>query len=102
MSNWAEPHIAKLREGKVAVFCPKGRSMEPLIMSGQRVMVGTLAHRKPCDYLEIGDVVLVTLKGRTYLHLVKDIAGGKYLIGNNRGGINGWVSIEAIHGVRFG
>jgi hypothetical protein len=48
--------------------------------------------------LQVGDIVLVRLKGRDYLHLIKAINGGRCLIGNNRGGINGWVGIGSIYG----
>ena len=44
------------------------------------------------------DIVLVRVKGRDFLHLIKDIQGDRYLIGNNRGGINGWVGLSAIFG----
>ena len=40
-----------------------------------------------------------TLVGaQQYLHLVKAIQGSRYLIGNNRGKINGWVDRSNIHG----
>jgi len=48
--------------------------------------------------LQVGDVVLVRVKGRDYLHLIKAINGGRCLIGNNRGGINGWVGASSIYG----
>jgi hypothetical protein len=32
------------------------------------------------------------------LHLVKAIDGGRFLIGNNRGGVNGWVGPNGIYG----
>jgi hypothetical protein len=47
--------------------------------------------------------VLCRCKGNVYVHLVKAIRGHgdqrRYLIGNNRGGLNGWVNRAAIHGV---
>lgn len=53
---------------------------------------------EPCDpvSLSIGDIVLVRVQYRNYLHLVKAIKGDQYLIGNNRGGNNGWVGGRAI------
>lgn len=48
--------------------------------------------------LEVGDVVLVRVAGKDYLHLIKAISGGRCLIGNNRGGINGWVGRQSIYG----
>ena len=45
-----------------------------------------------------GDVVLVRARGRVYLHLVKAVQGDRALIGNNRGGTNGWVNRAAVYG----
>jgi hypothetical protein len=41
----------------------------------------------------------VRVKGNVYLHLIKAINGERFLIGNNRGGINGWVNAKNIYGV---
>jgi hypothetical protein len=38
------------------------------------------------------------VSGNQYLHLVKAIQGDRYQIGNNRGGINGWVTRHQIFG----
>ncbi|MCA9710545.1 MAG: hypothetical protein KDK70_32185 [Myxococcales bacterium] len=50
----------------------------------------------------VGDAVLCRVRGRGYLHLVKAVQGHgaacRYLIGNNRGGLNGWVPRAAIYG----
>jgi len=40
--------------------------------------------------LAVGDIVLCKVKGNVYLHLVKTLDQGRVLIGNNRGGTNGW------------
>lgn len=48
--------------------------------------------------LKVGDIVLCKVKGREYLHLIKAIQGHRYQIGNNRGGINGWISRGGIYG----
>lgn len=44
----------------------------------------------PREKLEVGDVVLARVNGKDYLHLIKAIDQGRFLIGNNRGGTNGW------------
>ena len=49
--------------------------------------------------LHPGDIVLCKVRGHQYLHLVKAVQGNRYLIGNNRGGINGWVGRSAIFGI---
>ena len=38
------------------------------------------------------------VKGSDYLHLIKAIDRGRFQIGNNRGGINGWVGEGSIYG----
>lgn len=95
--SWATNHIAKLQTGETVSFRPKGNSMKPKINSGDLVTV----EPKVTDLAE-DDIVLCKVKGAHYLHLIKSvkIEGDKklYLIGNNRGGINGWVGINAIYG----
>ncbi|MFI5268011.1 MAG: hypothetical protein ACHQ7M_11600 [Chloroflexota bacterium] len=49
--------------------------------------------------LHVGDIVLAKVHGREYQHLIKATQGGRLLIGNNRGGVNGWVGAHAIYGV---
>ncbi|HEY7780405.1 MAG TPA: hypothetical protein VIC85_09365 [Ktedonobacterales bacterium] len=39
------------------------------------------------------------MRGTEYLHLIRAIQDDRVLIGNNRGGINGWVGRQAIFGV---
>ncbi|MFO0562828.1 MAG: hypothetical protein U0269_32715 [Polyangiales bacterium] len=48
--------------------------------------------------VEVGDVVLCTVRGTQYLHLVKARQGERLLIGNNVGGTNGWISHGQLHG----
>jgi hypothetical protein len=38
------------------------------------------------------------VKGAQYLHLIKAIQGERFQIGNNRGGINGWITQRQIFG----
>ena len=56
---------------------------------------------EPCDpaTLRVGDIVLVRVKGKDYLHLIKAVNQGRLLIGNNRGGTNGWVGHNCIYGI---
>jgi len=58
--------------------------MKPKVMSGAFVTL------EPRDTYGVGDIVLARVKGNIYLHLIKAVQGGRYQIGNNRGGINGW------------
>jgi hypothetical protein len=48
--------------------------------------------------LAVGDIVLCRVRGAQYLHLIKAIQGERFQIGNNRGGINGWVTRRQIFG----
>jgi len=92
--NWATFAIEALQRGEVTRISPRGHSMHG------RVEDGDLVTLEPCDpaTLKIGDVVLVRAKGHVYLHLIKAVDRGRYLIGNNRGGTNGWVSTNSIYG----
>lgn len=94
--NW-KLHIEKLQKGETASFRPKGNSMQPRIESGNLVTVSP-----DITDLKEGDIVFCKVKGNFYVHLVKGekTEGDKklYLIGNNKGGINGWVGTGAIYG----
>jgi translation initiation factor IF-1 len=69
--------------------------MRPKVNDGDRVTVEPLSED---DDLSVGDIVLCTVRGAQYLHLVKALQGDRIQIGNNRGHINGWVSRGAIYG----
>jgi len=93
--NWATHAIEALSRGQTVQVKPRGHSMQGKVNDGDTV---TLA---PCDpdTLRVGDIVLVRAKGHIYLHLIKAIDRSRFLIGNNRGGINGWVGPNAIYGI---
>jgi hypothetical protein len=93
--GWADSHIARLAEGETVQFRPRGNSMVGKIASGQLCTVQPLAHG---DALAVDDIVLCRVKGNQYLHLVKAIQGERFQIGNNRGGINGWITRRQIFG----
>lgn len=94
--NW-KFHKENLQEGITTSFRPKGNSMQPRIESGNLVTVSA----DVSDVSE-GDVVFCKVKGKHYVHLVKAVKTQSdkkmYLIGNNKGGINGWVSEKGIFG----
>jgi len=93
--NWADEYIKALRRGETVQFRPCGRSMEGKIADGQLVIVEPLRGRIP----KVGDVVLCSVQGAQYLHLVKAVKRGLYQIGNNKGRLNGWCSLEHIYGL---
>ena len=93
--SWA-PHAKEaLRRGEAATVRPRGHSMKSKVNDGATV---TLAPVDPAD-LRVGDIVLVRVHGTDYLHLIKAINGNRFLIGNNRGGTNGWVGPHCIYGI---
>jgi hypothetical protein len=68
-------------------------------------MAGKIASGQLCTVepvtdqtLAVGDIVLCRVSGNQYLHLIKAIQGERFQIGNNRGGINGWVTRRQIFG----
>jgi SOS-response transcriptional repressor LexA len=93
--SWAAHAKDALRRGETVKVRPRGNSMVGKINSGDLVTL------TPCDpdTLKVGDIVLVRVHGNDYLHLVKAVNQGRFLIGNNRGGINGWVGRNAIYGL---
>ncbi|HUQ30998.1 MAG TPA: S24 family peptidase [Pyrinomonadaceae bacterium] len=93
--SWAKFAIEKLKNGETVQIRPRGHSMKGKVNDGDLVTV------EPCDPegLSVGDIVLVRVKGNDYLHLIKALNQGRFLIGNNRGGVNGWVGHNCIHGV---
>lgn len=84
--GWADFAIKQLQEGKTATIIPTGNSMKGKVESKSKVTVEPVE----LDKLEVGDIVLCKVKGNQYLHLIKAIDKKRFLIGNNRGRINGW------------
>jgi hypothetical protein len=79
--------LEKLLNGETFITSEKGNSMVPLIKSGQnhKLEPATL------ETIEVGDITYAKVKGNFYTHLVKAKNKEKgCLIGNNKGGINGW------------
>ena len=93
--GWADGHIAKLLSGQTVQFRPRGNSMVGKISSGD---LSTVAPLDEDTALAPGDIVLCRVSGNQYLHLVKAIQGERFQIGNNRGHINGWVTLRQIFG----
>lgn len=92
--SWATHYIDALNRNKPVEFKPRGNSMRPRIKSGELVTVCPINRE-----LKVGDVVLCKVKGTHYLHLVSAIKGTKYRISNNKGHINGWISLNSIFGI---
>lgn len=86
--GWATAAIHALKDGATVTIRPRGSSMEPLVHSGQECVIEPVSIAN----VQKGDIVLCVVHGREYLHLVKAKNKGSVLIGNNRGGINGWTT----------
>jgi hypothetical protein len=95
---WADRYIEGLLAGNTVSFRPQGGSMRGRIESGQLVTVEPLSRE-----LKVDDVVLCRVAGSQYLHLVKATRGKgedrQFLIGNNRGGTNGWIGKQTVYGI---
>lgn len=92
--SWANHAKGELAAGRTVQIKPRGHSMTGKVDNGDTV---TVEPAQAAD-LKVGDIVLVRCKGRDYLHLIKAIDGQRFLIGNNRGSLNGWVGPNAIYG----
>lgn len=92
--GWASAYIQRLKAGETVRFRPRGNSMQGRIRSGQ---LCTVAPVDPA-VLRVDDIVLCKVHGHEYLHIVRAIQGPRFRIGNNRGGINGWVTRRQIFG----
>ena len=92
--SWASFAKESLRKGAAVQVKPRGHSMKGKVNDGDLVALEPVAP----EALAVGDIVLARVHGRDYLHLVKAIDNGRFQIGNNRGGINGWVGPNGIYG----
>ena len=84
--GWATSYIADLKAGKTVQFRPRGNSMSGKVESGQLVTV------TPQVGYNVGDIVLCSVNGQQYLHLVTAKADSRYQISNNRNHVNGWTA----------
>jgi phage repressor protein C with HTH and peptisase S24 domain len=92
-----EAEALKLEKAASVTFTAAGHSMRPQIEDGEDVTVV----KSPPALFRVGDAVLVRVRGRVYLHKVIAWNPGRKRaqIGNNRGGVNGWVPFSDIYGV---
>ncbi len=97
--SWATEHIAALKVGTTVRFRPHGGSMRGKIESGQLVTIEPITNQAQ---LVVGAIVLCSVGGAQYLHLIKAVKDGQYQIGNNLGRINGWVKLGSIFGICTG
>ncbi len=93
--SWAKFAIEALQKGQTVQVKPRGHSMKGKVNDGDIVTL------EPCapEDLAVGDIVLVRVRGNVYLHLIKATDQDRFLIGNNRGGVNGWVGHNCVYGI---
>jgi hypothetical protein len=92
--GWATQLIARLQAGETVQFRPRGHSMTGRVNDRDLCTVAPIT-----EPLKVDDVVLCRVAGAQYLHRILAIRGETtYQIGNNRGGINGWISRSGIYG----
>lgn len=79
--------IDQLERNALAAFRPRGHSMSPRIKSGQQVIVDPNINN-----LQVNDIVFCRVHGNLYVHKIKAIKDGRYLISNLGGHENGYAS----------
>ena len=87
--------IEELKAGRPVVHVGHGGSMTPRLMSGDRVLLAPIGED---EVLRKGDVVLCTVKGSTFPHLVTAVQPDRYQISNNHGRVNGWCHHSKVYG----
>lgn len=89
----------KLKEGVTCKVTGVGNSMTPILKSRQSVICTPITEDTP---LEKRDIVLCKVNGHFYLHLIwtsrSNGSSQMFLIGNNHGHANGWISKNQIFG----
>jgi hypothetical protein len=73
---------------------PRGHSMRGRVDAGSLVTLEPFGEYGP----RVDEVVLVRCRGREYIHLIKAQQAERFLIGNDRGGLNGWGARNSILG----
>ncbi len=69
--------------------------MEPRVKSGQLVTVEPITAD---TVLKKNDIVLCKVNGSQFLHLIWDVCGEEFRIGNNKGHENGRIGRDKIYG----
>ena len=85
-----------LRNGETCRCTGIGNSMTPILKSHQDVILEPVTEE---TILNKKDIVLSKVNGHYYLHFIHAIKNdSQYLIGNNHGHMNGWVSKSNVFG----
>lgn len=88
--------VEHLQNGEIIRVIGIGNSMTPILKSKQPVICIPVQED---TVLKKKDIVLCKVNGHYYLHLIHAIKNdSQFLIGNNHGHMNGWVSKNKIYG----
>jgi hypothetical protein len=92
--------LSILATGQTVIDVANGKSMEPRIIDGQRIMIEPFQHRED-QLLKVGDIVFVAIKGKFLHHQIIEMKGsrGPFVIGNIHNKIDGIVTIDKIYGI---
>ncbi len=99
-----EIRIARLKGGETVQYRESGNSMRGRIEHRQLITCEPIADHAT---VQPGDAVFCKVRGEYYTHLVKAVKAHvkddgtvafAFLIGNNRGGTNGWTSGDKVFG----
>jgi hypothetical protein len=86
-----------LKNGETCKVVGFGRSMTPILKSGQPVICVPVTKETE---LKKNDIVFCKVKGKYYLHKISSIKNGvSYQISNNHGHVNGTISRSNIYGL---
>lgn len=88
--------IHKLMQGEPVQLHVTGNSMSGLIENDSMVWIDPIVQNST---VQAGDIVLCSVHGKKYLHLVTSAGGDRYEISNNHGHVNGWASRSEIYGI---
>lgn len=85
-----------LQNGETVKCIGIGNSMTPILKSKQAVICEPV---KKDSFLKKKDIVFCKVNGHYYLHLIHSIRNNEmFLIGNNHGHMNGWITKNKIFG----
>ena len=87
----------KLKQGETCWVLGIGNSMTPVLKNKQAVICAPVTQE---TVLKKKDIVLAKARGHYYLHFIHGVKGNgeEFLIGNNHGHMNGWVSRNCVFG----
>lgn len=97
MNSYVTAVIESLQSGDdIPSYREGGNSMTPIIKSRTPVTLRPILDPRR---LRKGDIVLTTVGGSTFTHLISAVAKGRVQIRNNHGRVNGWTPYTKVYGI---